>query len=216
MKRFRMLVPPDWVLVDLAGDVTGAVGQVVSGMARGLPAESARAVRTVATPHLEEMTRSLAEDGAFAVMMQAMSLDEVAVQPTMVVAPLPLAEGEDPVDALVALVASDPSASLMDLDDVVALRTETSEVLDRDLSPGMEALPADLAVKARQAAASLDVMAHRVAHRVHYLMGDPARPGSWVSLVASVQVPDDEIGVQLWEAYEPLFDDLAKSFVWEE
>lgn len=218
MNRFRLLLPPQWVLIDVAGDYSAGVRDVVSGLSTGLAPDKAQAIRQTLTGRLESMAKDVAARGGLAIVMQAVSLDEIGVYPMLVITRMALPEGADPVDALVALVATDPSARLMDLDAAVALRTEHSETLDLDPSKVVATLPADLAALAQQAEAAgeFDQLPTRLAHRVHYVLGVPGQPQAWVDLVASVQVGDDQVGAELWEAYSTLFDDMVMSFSWAE
>lgn len=220
MRRFTIVVPPGWVVIEPDRDVAAAAAEVARGMLRDASPRQRQLAGPLIRERLAATALELGEKDVAAVLIPATSVAELAVHPMLVVRPLTWPEDTDPVDALVALAASDPTARLLDIDHMVGLRTERVDDVTERTRAAVGDLPAALATLVAEdptAAGRLAaVAAARQAHRVTYLIGVPNNDDSWVELTGSVQVIPDETGTELAGIMADLFDALAKSFRWTE
>lgn len=216
MTGFAMLLPPEWVLIDLKGSRRAGVQDVLRGWLSGLSAEQASAARPVLLARLEKLTSEMSEQGILALIAQAASLNEVGVQPMLAVRPLDVPEDVEPLDLLIGLAGSDASAELIEVEGMVGLRTTSVGALTADVDAAVATLPGDLQARASapDAQAALVGVGRRKAHRRRYLLGVPDDRTQWVELFGTVEVGDEAEGDALASAYLDLFDSLVKSFEW--
>ena len=131
---------------------------------------------------------AMAEGGVWSVMMPVTGPAAIAVRPTVVFAPLSLPPGRQPMDAVVALAASDPTAEVIDIDPLVALRTsrtdDVTEVLKDRASAVVVEMVAERSVETRVATAGPTNRA--LARRVRYVLGDAEDDDNWVDVLFSV------------------------------
>ena len=211
-----MLLPPEWVLVDLKEGRRAGVRAVLRGWLSGLSDEQAASARPVLLARLEKLTSEMADQGILALVAQAASLNEVGVQPMLVVRPLDVPPDTEPLDLLIGLAGSEASAELVDVAGMVGLRTTTVDALKADVDAAVATLPADLQAKASapDAQAALGGVGRRMAHRRRYLLGVPEDRTLWVELFGTVEVGHDAEGEALASAYLDLFDAVVKTFEW--
>lgn len=214
--RFRVLVPPTWVFADLAADRAASVRQVVRGLLRGVAPDKASVALPILTKRFGALFDQLAAGGFAAVAVQAESLDEIGMQPMLVIRPLARTEGADPLDMVVALAAQDQTAELIDGATFVGVRTRQVEKVTRKASQALPLLGAEAATLAQQAGAALEATYQRVVHRSRYLMGRPEDADSWVEAFGSVEGSPDDVGEELAELYTRAFDVIVDSFSWVE
>lgn len=218
MKAFTMLLPPEWVLIDLQGDRRDGVRAIVAGWLQGLTPEQAAAARPILLSRMEAMTSDMATRGIAALVMQSAGLNEVGVQPSLVVRPMEIPEDAQPLDLLVALAGSDSTAEILDVNHLVGLKTSRVEKVGASVDNALDSFPPDLRSAASQPdkLPLLATLGIRVAHRSQYMLGVPDDRSSWVELYGSVEVSDDLEGEALADAYGQMFDALASTFDWRD
>ena len=188
MKRFEVYCPAGWTHVDLSADVRRSSRSVALTTASTVPVEGRAELARRVAHQLETAFSSLADGGVWSVMMPIAGPTAVAVRPTIAFAPLSLPAGTQPMDALVAMAASDPTATVMDIDPLVALRTSRSEDVTAGLGARALELVAELNPSGSGAvpSAPMDDAARVLARRVRYVLGDAEDLDKWADVVFSL------------------------------
>lgn len=216
MKRFEVYCPAGWTHIDLADDVARSSRSVALAATSAGPVEGRAALTGRVAHQLESAFSGLAEGGAWSMMMPLTGPTAIAVRPTVVFAPLSLPPGSQPMDALVALASSDPTAEVMDIDPLVALRTSRSD----DVTEALEARASDLVghvvpdAGGEAPAPRPDDVTRVLARRVRYVLGDAEDPDKWADVVFSLTHLDDAEQAELADAAVDAFDALVKTFRW--
>ncbi len=217
MKKFSLLLPPDWTLIDPADPASG-VDEASAAMVRDRPADQRARAQAAVAAQLKALAAEFAGQGFAALALGVSPLDHRFSAPIVVVRPLDLPDEEDPVNLLVALAGSSPDAQLMEIDHLVGLRLrETDEMPTAEQS--LDALPQGLREELSAHPDAEELVRREgptMARRVRYLMGLPNDRERWVEIFASVQCPSDPDGVALADAFTETFDALASSFEWKD
>ena len=119
MRRFEVYCPAGWTHVDLSQDVGRTARSLALVTVPDAAIEGRGALVSRVTHQLETAFAAMAEGGVWSVMMPVTGPAAIAVRPTVVFAPLSLPPGRQPMDAVVALAASDPTAEVIDIDPLV-------------------------------------------------------------------------------------------------
>jgi hypothetical protein len=216
MKRFEVYCPAGWAHVDLSEDARQASRAVALATTAAVPSEG-RAVLAGRVAHqLETTFAGLAEGGVWSVMLPVSGPMAVAVRPTIAFAPLSLPAGTEPMDALVAMAASDPTATVIDIEPLVALRTTRVEDVTAAIGARASALVAELTGTevAPPADAPDELEARVVARRVRYVLGDIEDPDKWADVALSLTHLDEPDQAELADAAVESFDALITTFRW--
>lgn len=215
MRHFTVTVPPEWVRID-PQDAASGVRAAAQRLLRDRSADQRVRALPLLVEQLGRVASEMEQKGVSAVLLGVDALDPRVGNPMVVIRPLDLPEGVEPLDYLVGLAASDSTAEIMEVDHVVGLRTHATEPVDPGRSSPsvpMQGLIADEDARERVETA---LSSSRLVRRIRYVLGHPNAPDSWADLYASVQVPNDAQGRELADAYSALFDELAKGFRWED
>lgn len=199
--HYSYLLPPGWVRVDLRGDLAPQVDAVLGAILEEVPRDDRTKLRVGLRPQLLSALEQAAAGGAYDMVVPVPHHGVVGMS-TLVVSPLTWPPGVDAVEGLTALAASDPTAELKDVADLVALRihstVERSEAAQPTTVAGVAGLAADLP----------DVQRSR---RIQYFVGDPDRPADWITVLFSIPAPDTEPGRQWVDAEVELFDGIMST-----
>ncbi len=216
MKRFEVYCPAGWTHVDLSEDVRRSSRSVALTTATTGPVEGRAELARRVAQHLEQAFSGLAEGGVWSVMMPITGPTAVAVRPTIAFAPLSLPAGAKPMDALIAMAASDPTATVMDIDPLVALRTSRSEDVTAALETRALELVGELSPSGSAAVPSvpMDDATRVLARRVRYVLGDAEDFDKWADVVFSLTHLDDPGQVELADLAVEAFDALITTFRW--
>jgi hypothetical protein len=218
MSAFSMFVPANWQLIDLTGDISAQVDRAIVNLTSGMQTAAAFGTARVVRDRLVSGLRDLAREGGLGCLMPVDSLLAQPVRPILLVRTFVAPEGVSPLEALVGLAASTPGAELMDIDHLVGLRISTEAKSSLDASDIVTVL-LDLEAAEEASVAASKLLAKplgRSTHRVRYILGSPSDDKLWADVMASVTVDDDPAGRLLAESVLPLFDELARSFHWDE
>jgi hypothetical protein len=138
------------------------------------------------------------------------------------VTPIPSTVDADPLLVLQALAGSDPTAQLVDIDGLVAVRThatadasasaaEAQQLLDQVLAdsdvPQVSVDASDLARPGEELTL--------VSSRVRYTMGDPDDREKWVDVQLAVDHPNTSEAEELAQDAIDLFDAFISTFRWD-
>lgn len=123
--RLRVQLPTRWVRIDLAGDVDAQIDEFLAARLLTVPPRQRTALARTLEP-LRQGYRSLGDTAALMVASPVYPVDGRSAHPQLVFLPFDPPEGQTPLDAVLAVASTDASAALLDLPDVVALRTSSS------------------------------------------------------------------------------------------
>lgn len=206
MRAFTVVLPAGWERIDFTGDVDQALSdfrrRVMSRAPRGRDGQLGRALGSEWSAHLKE----LAGSGAYC-LITSLDVGLFLGQPTLVVTPLTVPDGQTPMDLLIDIASTDSTATLFDIDKLVALRT----ISDSERTNEMVRAMTDADDGAAAGAEGLTVT-----QRMHrYFLGDPADPGSWAIVSGTTTVMmHGEDSRELLDTYTDLLDDVVGSFRW--
>ncbi|MDR0416554.1 MAG: hypothetical protein LBH76_04425 [Propionibacteriaceae bacterium] len=131
---------------------------------------------------------------------------------SFVITPLSLPDDADPMEFLVALASRDDTAQLVEIRDLVALRTarrQPREIAD----PAGEIMAAadDFGVGGLAAELAAELGGRHYDNRVQYFIGHPERPADWIMVAFSAGDDDSATSRELAEALVALFDQIMLS-----
>lgn len=215
MNRFRMFVPEGWQLIDLTQDIEPQVALAAQRLVLGIPTSLASKTAGMINKVTSGNLRKLKDSGALAFLLPIDALVANGVHPTLLVQRFTPPEGVGPLEALVGIAATEAGATLLDATDLVGLRVESTDsttIDPSDLNAMTRALGATSAGEAAEALGPVQ----RVARRVRYVLGRPTDDLGWVEILGSVQLPESPESDAVASAILALFDELARSFHWEE
>lgn len=210
MKQFQILVPPGWFMVDLRDDLDAQIERFVSLRLAGVPRDRARSVSPTLRKSLAEATRSLSDGGAVGLTLPVEVDDALAATPMAVYMPLAVPDGQDPIDVLLAVAASDMSAKTVDVGDLVSIRLSEDVDATASVQDGLSQAANILNAPIGQEAVGMTA----TRHHVRYLMGDPGDAERWVDVAFSVTSTSLSGSVDLAEVLIELFDETIQSFRW--
>lgn len=217
MKTFEIVVPIGWVRLDLTTDVTGTVTALAFRLARRAPLDDRPRLVNYLREQLLGFARGLAEGGAVAVLMSTEPLDVLPTRPLIVMVPLTVPDGAEPMDMLMGVASSDPTAKVIDLEDLVALRVTSTNDISERFAEKYESEAPRLGISLdppheTPAADTPDIS--MVSTRVRYLIGDPADRDRWVDVFFAIDHPDDPLVSELVDSTVGLFDAQVQTFRW--
>ena len=191
MKAFEVVSPPGWTLIDLTGGVDEQVHSVLSQrLARGSQQHTSE-TRAGTIQAVTITAKTLAAGGAVAMVLADDPLEGLTGMSTAVFMPLTVPDGQDPLDVLLAVAATDPSAEAVDVGLLVSLRCESTQDATESVRTALKQA-ADV-VGAPVGAEGESLVARK--HHVRYLMGVPGDPERWVDALfaaTSTSLPGSE------------------------
>lgn len=210
-RAYEFVLPPGWGRIDLRGDVVAQVASLVQAFVKEAPAERRAKARGPLRARLEHMAHELAGRGALDLVLPVQSIEGAVLSASFVFLPFEVPPGEDAIEGLVALAATDASARLIEIRDLVALRTSVripiraKELLDNsaDLLALME--PADREHIAESPGQGF------FSRRVQYIVGRPDRQDDWILVAFSTMEAPTPGSAELCTSLEALFDAIVKS-----
>jgi hypothetical protein len=203
---FTLVLPAGWTRVDLSTRPEEAIAAYRTAILRTVPRAQVPLVESMLDQEWTQRHLRLVEDGAVC-LLTCIEGGVLLGQPTILVAPLRPGSGRTPMDLLVGIAATDTSAQVFDVENLVALRTHadsdrTDEVmagLARALTPGVAPPRPDGGVRYRQ-------------RFLRYLVGDPTDDRRWVDIVATIGFVQENADDAPWFAH--VIDDIVTTFRW--
>jgi len=215
MKAFAINLAPGWLQFDLLGDIDEQIARFARSVWNNAPPATRARAEAAVKEGFGPLFTGLADGGAVAVILAAKPFDGLVVQPMAVVMPLNAPEGQTPLDLMVAVAASDPSATVVDLDDLVGLRVmsvaDASERVRSGLTDAAAIVGATL-VPDDDGRSFDDVAAADT--RVRYFIGDPGDEERWVDVLMSVSHTSLPGSEELADASVELFDAMVSTLRW--
>lgn len=199
--HYSYVLPPGWVRVDLRGELPRQANEVMSILMAEVPPDQRTALKMGLRPRLVAALEAAAEGGAYDMVVPVPRGGVVGLS-TMVLSPMRWPDGVGAVDALAALAASDSSAELKEVSELVALRIHSTVSRADDAQPSAVATAAGLTTTVPDVPTSV---------RVQYFIGDPERPDDWITVLFSMPGLDFEAGRQWVDAEVSLFDRIVST-----
>jgi hypothetical protein len=203
MTSFAMVIPPGWTRIDLTADVATQAGQLVATL-RSQLVDGPSGLDVLLEEMIGDGLAAAAASGAVAMIMPA----DPRIGGSASVMIRPFEHTGDPVDAVVRLAARDSSATLIDVEGLVCLRTLAREAVD---APDRETV-ARLTTLAPGKVGS--IVGPKSAVRVRYIVGDPNDATLWADVLGSTTTDDVEAGQELVNATVQVFDAMVATFRW--
>lgn len=210
-RRYRFLVPPGWVNLVLQKSGDAELFTYVDTVLANQPPERRAAMRGPVVARLRDMKKDLVSAGVSEVVLPVLDVDGWMPPASFAFAPWVPEGGEDPLGTLIGIAAQDASAQLLDIADLVALRTNETSAVD----PGrLEGYGRDLLRDSRLfpevPPASLDP-GSAYSRRVVYYIGRADDADAWITATFSIVHAGDTRLEDLNEALVELFDTIMKS-----
>lgn len=206
-QRFSVLTPPGWEQLPLEGASGAWIDDLADAVLAGRPRDSVAGLRRSLKQSLSALAAQAAELDLISAFVALPQGDPPALIPaTIVFARLPIPEGSDPIDLLVQLAMNDATATHVELDASVALRTVKDQSLrPESVVPDGTDLPDDVAAElatVRQAG-------------IRYVVGVPGDKERWLVAELSVTVPAGPDGDVLITAFGELLDAVMRTLRWK-
>lgn len=224
MSAFDLLLPRGWMRIDLRGPYDDQIRRAVDRMLGTVPATRKQGLRDLVEPPLAEMAARLAAEGAVCLLLPTDSPADLPVRPTVVVQPLAVPPGQQPMDLLTAVAASDPTASIVDVGSLVALRTTSDVDVTGALVAGLEEKRPVLAGvgidvpawpgRSAPGGGTTTPTARMTSRRVRYQLGDPTSPQQWLDIFCLLHHAEEEGYRDLGDAMIELFDAMVHTLRW--
>lgn len=208
-RRYSFICPPGWFRLDLRQPTSAQVRRLADIVLEQRPSAPNQAQVRVAL--IAQLTRSCEAAAASEVLDLVLPVEvfEGAMMPaSWAFLPLDVPDGADPIELLAGIAGRNPSASLMEVHDLVALRIEsrTQKPTD-DLDRAVDSMAADLGVPRQETDDHREVWTQRV----QYFLGHPQRPDGWIVVTASITDSGGEDAEVLTPALVELFDEVVKT-----
>lgn len=207
-RQYNFVIPPGWLRLDLRGDVEPEARRFADVVLAEAPRDSVAAVRAAVVRQITELAQASKADGVLDLVLPVMSVDGSTANATFAVVAFDTGE-LDPVDVIAGIASRDASATLIEVADLVALRTEEEVTADPD------AVRAAVVELATEAGAVPDPegtppteLPTMVSRRVRYYLGHPERPGDWIIAMMSAMQADTESSRKLTQTMVDLFDQV--------
>ena len=146
--------------------------------------------------------------------MPLQPMADMPIRPLIVVMPLRIPDGRTPMDVLMSIASTDPTASVVDIADLVAVRVES----EADLTDSFDTMATDLApdfgVVTGEGPITQVSAVRMAATRVRYLIGDPADAERWVDVYFSIDHPVHDLALEAVRAAVEMFDEQIQTFRW--
>lgn len=168
---------------------------------------------------LQDTFRKMVSEDAFAVMISTAPLAEQAIRPMLVFSLYrPADTNVAPLDALVAMAATEEGSTLLEVGSMVGLRVAKAQDVSVRAQDLPRRLPSEVVALGQGDPESLRRMemlaGARVSRRVEYFLGAPDDDDSWLRVQAGVQVADDVAGAVIADTLAQLFDAIVGTFRW--
>ncbi|MDR1266094.1 MAG: hypothetical protein LBK42_11190 [Propionibacteriaceae bacterium] len=212
-RRYEFVLPSGWHRFDLRRPLPAQAERYAAKLLEGASlGDRAAMVRANLARSLEAQLRQAQDKGILDLVMPTMHGAGLAPATSFMFAPLELPDGVGPMELLMATAQRDQTAQLVEIEDLVALRTEA-----RTVNAGH-----DLAAEAAQAGRQLGLPPEAIiettadlgetvttySRRVQYLFGHPDRPQGWMVAVLATVESDNSDAKALADAVVALFDQI--------
>jgi hypothetical protein len=215
-RRYNFVIPPGWLRLDLRGELEPEVRRFADVLLVDAPRDRVAAARAALVRQITSLASAAKADGVLDLVLPVMSVDGSTANASFAVTAFDTAD-LDPVDVIAGIASTDASATLIEVADLVALRTEEAVASDPD------AVRATVIEMATDAGAATDspgtpepVLPELVSRRVRHYLGHPERPDDWIIAMLSVMQADTESSRNLSQTMVDLFDQVVLTMRFEQ
>lgn len=230
MSTFELYCPDPLTRFDLTEDVEAEIRRNLDPFVRSVPLTKQPVVRELMDNNVKPSLLELAAGGATCVLMAVNPWVDSPVRPVIAITPLDLdAPAPEVLAALQAIGEEDPTARVVDLNGLVALRVSHSRDVTEQIAaafdryeqsateaqhaaPGRESDLPEIPDIVTEPATAPDI--HQVG--VQYVFGDAsAESGTpWMSAQLSFDHPTGTAGEELAQGWIEIFDSMMTTFRW--
>ena len=205
----------------MSDEIDEALDRLASSMARQAPLSRQPEVRRLVLESLGPRVREFGDQGIACLMLPSTPAVADPIRPAITFTPIINRDLVDPVLMLQALAGGDPTATLVEIEGLVAVRTHATVDATQaaeEAQPLLDELLADPDVpKVEIDAAQLDLPEdlRMVSSRVRYTMGDPDDRDKWIDVQMAVDHPTTPEAEELAQGVIELFDAVISTFRWD-
>jgi|GEM_PF-1167874 len=215
-RTYAFITPPGWLRLNLRGEPGPQAKRFAEVVMAGYPMDSSAAARASVVRSITELATSAKADGVLDLVLPVKVVDGSTANASFAVTAFDT-DALDPLDVISGIAAQDSTAELIEVADLVALRTVAEEAVDAS------AARAEIVAMAR-AAGGVDSPAGEpepslpelTSRRVRYFIGHPDRPGDWIIAMVSVVQADNPSSRQFSDTMIELFDQVILTFRFQE
>lgn len=210
-RTYQFILPPGWYRVDLRKAMASQVKELVDGLVAQAPAGPQQSrVRVAATNQLTMACQEAKANGVLDLVLPAKLIEGALMSASWAFLPLETPAGSDPIELLAAIASQDTSASLVEIQDLVALRIwSRAQRSEEALQQAVAAIAVELDEPVPEVPDEDQAVVWT--HRVQYLLGHPQRPECWLIAAFSGVDGGDEQSVALTDALVELFDEVIQT-----
>lgn len=207
-RRYSFILPPGWIRLDLRGDLRVEARKFAEVVLVDAPRDRAHGLKEALTTRVLALCEGARAQGVLDLVLPVPLVAGSSFDASFAV--LPFDAGElDPVTIITGIAARDGSAQLVEVADLVALRTEETEAVNPDgIRQAVVDLSHDVGLADPADGTVEQALPTLVSRRVRYYLGHPERPDDWVLIVLSAVQTDAEHSKQLADVVVQLFDQI--------
>lgn len=210
-RAFRLTLPQGWTRLDLTGDLDSQLEAILPQ----LVADAAPTARAALTEHLRAGLRdtllAFQQGGATCAVLPVQPMADIRLDAFLVVLPLAVPEDTKPLDLLLSTAATDPTATLVDLDDMVAIRTTSEDDITANFSE-VPALIREIGGDGTDVTAVADLRV--TSRKVRYQLGVLDDPDRWLDVLATTNQSQHPESIAIADATIQLMDAIIESLRW--
>lgn len=156
---------------------------------------------------LTRVCQDARDNGVLDLVLPATMIEGAPLSASWAFLPMETPEANDPVELLAAIASQDASATLVDLQGLVALRISSRAQRSGDL---LQEVVHQVASDLGETVSEVPEQEQAVVwtERVQYFIGDPRRPENWIIVVFSATDAGDDESAALTAALVELFDEV--------
>ncbi len=195
-RGYMLVLPPGWARIPLRDGTDEVIRGILDRSFEGLPRDRYGPLRSEVEKKLGRQVRAAREAGGLDLYLPVERAHDVTIPASFLVAEVSFDSmgSATPADVAAALVAADPSAAVVPLDSVPAVRTDRLAAGGARPGPQEEEVPAS--------------------RRVEYTVGVPGDPQRWLTVAFSTVAPSTGPDGDLAQLLVELFDALMTTFRW--
>ncbi len=207
-RHYSFVIPPGWLRLDLRGEVEPEARRFAEVALADAPRDSVAPARAAVTRRISELAREAKTDGVLDLVLPVMSVDGSTANATFAIVAFDTGE-LDPVEVIAGIASRDASATLIEVADLVALRTEETTGTDAEaVRAAVVQLATDAGSLPDPEGTTPTELPQMVSRRVRYYLGHPERPGDWIIAMLSAMQADTDSSRALTQTMVELFDQV--------
>lgn len=210
-RAYTFVLPPGWFRIDLRKPMAAQVGELADMMLSQKPAGgNDQKLRLAMVNQLMRAAHAARSSKVLDLVLPVALIEGTALPASWAFMPLSVPGDGDPIEALAAIASQNPTAELIEVRDLVALRIRSrTPKATEQLDTVLDSMASDLGE------GSVPVDGEGVGQlwteRVQYFLGHPQQPGNWIIVAASITDTGGDDHDVLTPALVELFDEVVKT-----